>query len=76
MLDCTQLTYGQMADITRAIAQEVKRRNPLFAHVYVNIVNNATEGLEELHEKKQARPEFDEEPLTVEGSPADHGIFG
>jgi hypothetical protein len=44
------LTYTQMADVIRAIAKEVKRRNPLFVNAYVPIIVNAADAVEELDE--------------------------
>lgn len=61
MLDCTQLTYGQMADLVRAIAIEVKNRNALFVNAYVAIINGTVDALDELHDMKLETPDMDEQ---------------
>ncbi len=48
MLDCSQLTYAQMADIIRAIWLEVKRRNPIGVNAYARSMMSALESMTEI----------------------------
>lgn len=48
MLDCSQLTYQQMADLVRAIRLEVKERNPIFVNAYMQPINDCIDALEEI----------------------------
>lgn len=48
MLDCTELTYQQMADVVRSIGLEVKRRNPIFVNVYMQPISDCIGALEEI----------------------------
>ena len=48
MLDCSQLTYQQMADVVRSIRNEVKERNPIFVNAYVQPIDAAIASLEEI----------------------------
>ena len=50
MLDCTQLTYAQMADLVRSIRNEVKTRNPIGVNLYLQGISEAIELLEEISE--------------------------
>lgn len=49
MLDCSQLSYLQMAELVRAIHEEVKKRNPPLVNWYVRGLIAAEQDLEELH---------------------------
>jgi hypothetical protein len=53
MLDCSQLTYLQMADIVRSIRKEVKERNPLFVNAYIVEVDRALEELDDMEKDNQ-----------------------
>ncbi len=61
MLDCSGMTYGQMSDVITDIAREVKRRNPLFCNIYVDLVVTAAQGLAEVQRSKDAIPDQDME---------------
>jgi hypothetical protein len=61
MLDCSQLTYLQMADIVRSIRKEVKERNPLFVNAYIVEVDRAIEALEELDDMEKDNQDSDED---------------
>jgi hypothetical protein len=62
MLDCTQLTYREMADIIRAIRIEVKDRNPIFVNAYTPSLDQAIFALEEIHEGELANPTSESGP--------------
>lgn len=62
MLDCTQLTYEQMADLVRSIREELKRRNPIFVNHYCQIVNGAVDALEEISDGEVGNPTSEEGP--------------
>jgi len=48
MLDCSKLTYAQMADVVRSIRLEVKKRNPIFVNVYMEPISLCIDALEEI----------------------------
>lgn len=50
MLDCSELTYRQMADLVRAIRIEVKNRNPILVNAYTGAIDGAIFALEEIAE--------------------------
>lgn len=50
MLDCSQLTYQQMADLVRAVWIELKDRNPIGVNAYTAALAQAVTDLEEIHE--------------------------
>ena len=53
MLDCSQMTYAEMADIVRAIREEVQTRSPGYAlHVFRNKCNDIVTVLDVLDENK------------------------
>ena len=47
-MDVTKITYAQMAGIVLDIAQEVKRRNPIFVNFYVRPIEQAVDSLLEI----------------------------
>ena len=55
MLDCTELSYSQMADLIRAIRNEVSNRNPpFFSAAVFTVAAEQLETLQELHEEEVA----------------------
>lgn len=56
MLDCTELTYQQMADLVRAIKKEVKDRNPLFVNAYMPYFGQLIDILEDIGEQDDTTP--------------------
>ena len=56
MLDCTQLSFQDMADLVRAVRIELKRRNPIFVNAYTGVLDQAILALEEIHEGEQGNP--------------------
>lgn len=62
MLDCSQLTYEQMADIVRAIRNEVAERNPIFVNCYLGAINVAIDALEEISGGEVGNPTSESGP--------------
>ena len=62
MLDCSQLTYQQMADVARSIRDEVKERNPIFVNVYVQPIEAAINSLEEISGGEVGNPTSESGP--------------
>lgn len=48
MPDCSKMTYREMANTVRAIAYEVKERNPIFVNFYMEPICSAIAALEEI----------------------------
>lgn len=48
VLDCSRLSYLDMANVVRAVRKEVKRRNSLFVNAYVESLDAAVADLEEI----------------------------
>lgn len=48
MLDCSQMSFAQMADLIRAIRLEVLNRNPPYAQQHVGVLIQAINTLETL----------------------------
>lgn len=48
MIDCTKLTYRQMADVVEAIGVEVKRRNSIGVNLYVGYIRQAWAAVDEI----------------------------
>jgi hypothetical protein len=65
MLDCTQLTYRQMADIVRAIQSEVKGRNPIFVNMYIQPISDVICALEEIHDGEVDNPTSESGPEEI-----------
>lgn len=65
MLDCTQLTYQQMADVVRSIRNEVKERNPIFVNIYLQPINEAINALEEISGGEVDNPTSESGPVEV-----------
>lgn len=65
MLDCTQLTYQQMADIVRSIGIEVKERNPIFVNAYMQPISDCIHALEEISGGEIDNPTSESGPREV-----------
>ncbi len=50
LMDCTAMTNVEMADLIRAVRNEVKQRNPLLANFYIGAINDAVDALEAIAE--------------------------
>jgi len=62
MLDCSEFTFQQMADIVRAIHRELKERNPIGVNAYTAALNQAVWDLEEIHEAELENPTCESGP--------------
>lgn len=65
MLDYSNLTYKQMADIVRSIAVEVKKRNPIFVNAYLQPIYDAIASLEEISGGEVDNPTSESGPKEV-----------
>lgn len=48
MIDCTKLTYKQMAEVIEAIGIEIKRRNSIGVNMYIGFIRTAWAAVDEI----------------------------
>lgn len=63
-------SYEEMAEVSEAIATEVKRRNPLFVNAYVGVLKTAALALVELEECDERNPSDDPTDEQHEDTPS------
>ena len=59
MFDCSRLTFQQMADVVRAIREELKNRNPIGVNFYTGALSQAIADLETIHQAELSNPTCD-----------------
>ena len=68
LLDCSSLSYLDMANVVQAVRNEVKRRNSIGVNLYTDSLDNAVDDLKEISAGEIAN--FTSEAGPREKSPA------
>jgi hypothetical protein len=66
MLDCTEMTWEQLADVIRTVWWELKRRNPIGVNLYAPAFSGVINVLDEVEKAEREDPTCEAGPGSEE----------